>query len=92
MLGQWAVGKFRVSASAPPLPNISPLDRASIGNCAVGPMCPGIEVTWSLRNPPLYARPYQIKPSLRRDFLFCAYGLSLTHDEYAGGGAASPAI
>lgn len=85
MLSQWAAGKFRVSADALPLPGIHALDRASMGNCVGGPMCPGIEVTWSLRNPPLYAGPYQIKHRFDEAHYFMD-GLSLTHDECEGGG------
>jgi L-lysine 6-oxidase len=85
MLGQWAAGKFRVTADAPPTPRVHTLDRASTGNCVGGPMCPGIEVTWSLRNPPLYAEPYQIKQRFDETHYF-KHGLSPTHDECEGGG------
>ena len=75
LLGQWAEGKFKVGA-ADDLP-LHPLDRASIGNAVGSPMCPGIEVTWSARNPAIYAAPYVIahdrllparpRPGPRRD-------------------------
>jgi L-lysine 6-oxidase len=50
-----------VAPTGAPLPGIHPLDQASIGNCVGSPMAPGIEVTWSTRNPPLYASPYHIR-------------------------------
>lgn len=85
MLGQWAAGKFTVGEPAEPLPGVHPLDQASVGNCVGGPMCPGIEVTWSTRNPPIYAKPYQIKHRFTELHYF-EHGLSTTHDECEGGG------
>lgn len=60
LLGQWARGLFTCGADASPA-GVNPLDRASVGNAVGEPMSPGIEVTWSLRNPTLYERPYRIK-------------------------------
>lgn len=60
LLGQWARGRF-VAERRPPPVGVSALDRASVGNAVGEPMSPGIEVTWSLRNPTLYERPYRIK-------------------------------
>lgn len=53
MLGQWARGKFNTNAIADSF-GLAPLDRASVGNCVGIPMCPGIEVTWTTRNPTIY--------------------------------------
>lgn len=33
---------------------LNPLDRAHLGNCAGIPMCPGIEVTWNVKNKIIY--------------------------------------
>lgn len=60
MLGQWAQGRFSDEPPAP-LPGVLAQDRASTGNCVGGPLCPGIEVTWSLYSPEIYAAPYQIR-------------------------------
>ena len=59
LMGQWAKGLFSPSRSFEPHP-VNPADAASVGNCVGLPMCPGIEVTWSLQNPKLYASPYVI--------------------------------
>ncbi len=60
LLKQWAAGKFSRKADANPSP-IHQLDRATVGNCVGSPMCPGVELTWSTRNPKIYATPYCIK-------------------------------
>lgn len=60
LLEQWAEGRFTVGPR-PAAPGISRLDRADVGNATGEPMSPGIEVTWSMRNPTLYDRPYHIK-------------------------------
>src|SRR6185436_11226684 len=61
LLGQWAEGKF-TSGRFKPWPNsVHPLDRASAGNCVGHPMSPGIETTWTMRNPVIYSAPYRIK-------------------------------
>ncbi len=59
-LKQWADGKFNKDSPGVTIPGIHPLDKASVGNCVGEPMCPGIEVTWSVRNPVIYSAPYQI--------------------------------
>ena len=37
------------------------LGRASTGNCVGNPFCPGIEVTWTTRNPSIYDAPWSIR-------------------------------
>jgi L-lysine 6-oxidase len=59
LLGQWAAGMF-TSGPAEPYP-VNPRDAADVGNCIGHPMSPGIEVTWTLRNPVVYESPYRIK-------------------------------
>ncbi|MES2739754.1 MAG: CTQ-dependent lysine 6-oxidase LodA [Pseudomonadota bacterium] len=78
-LQQWAAGKFSATAPGLALPGTDPLDRAAIGNCVGEPMCPGIEVTWSVRNPAIYARPYVILH--RADADYKKDGLSPDRDE-----------
>ncbi|HEV7921240.1 MAG TPA: CTQ-dependent lysine 6-oxidase LodA [Thermoanaerobaculia bacterium] len=61
LLGQWAKGKFTAGKAVPPLRGVHPLDQASVGNCNGSPMSPGIEVTWTTRNPVIYEAPYRIR-------------------------------
>jgi L-lysine 6-oxidase len=61
LMQQWAAGRFTPGPRTGPQP-VSPLDRAGPGNATGEPVSPGIEVTWSMRNPTLYDRPYHIKP------------------------------
>ena len=75
LLGQWAKGKFTTDDPDDP-PGIHPLDHASVGNCVGLPMCPGIEVTWSTQNPPLYSAPFQIRHRFAEDHYF-KHGLSI---------------
>jgi hypothetical protein len=74
-LRQWAAGTFSADGSAPPpitpatvdirrypLPDRPALlDRAALENCVGGAFHPGIEVTWPLRVPLLYAAPFRIR-------------------------------
>lgn len=80
LLGQWAKGKFTTGAAKPWPNRVHPLDRASAGNCVGHPMSPGIEVTWTVRNPVIYKEPYRIKvhkdPAWYRE-----HGLSTLGDE-----------
>jgi L-lysine 6-oxidase len=82
LVGQWAAGKFTTDAP-PPLRGVTDADRAGVGNCVGWPMCPGIEVTWSLYNPAIYAQTYQIKHAHDAQYYF-AHGLSPSIDETAG--------
>jgi L-lysine 6-oxidase len=60
LLGQWAKGTFIPGSRGTP-PKVSALDRSGPGNSVGEPVSPGIEVTWNMRNPTLYDRPYHIK-------------------------------
>ena len=84
MLKQWANGVFENSPSYEPLP-ISDLDQASVGNCVGLPMCPGIEVTWSVQNPEIYSAPYIISDQ-RGLGGYNETGLTPSRDECEGGG------
>jgi L-lysine 6-oxidase len=81
LLKQWAEGKFTLGATDVLL--VNEMDAASIGNCVGLPMCPGIEVTWSLQNSKLYESAYQIK-HFKDDY--SQQGLSPSRDECEGGG------
>jgi L-lysine 6-oxidase len=81
LLKQWAEGKFTLGTTEA-LP-VNEMDAASIGNCVGLPMCPGIEVTWSLQNAKLYESAYQIK-HFKDDY--SQQGLSPSRDECEGGG------
>jgi L-lysine epsilon oxidase C-terminal domain/L-Lysine epsilon oxidase N-terminal len=65
MLYQWSEGFFDhdLGSKNSEFPKFNELDQASIGNCVGYPMSPGIEVTWSIRNPIIYKEddPYRIK-------------------------------
>ncbi|CAB1274481.1 CTQ-dependent lysine 6-oxidase LodA [Candidatus Nitrosacidococcus tergens] len=59
LLSQWAAGKFINNPHYKPYPHC--LDtKAAMGNCVGLPLSPGIEVTWSVLNPAIYASPYHI--------------------------------
>lgn len=77
MLRQWARGYF-VTTPPEPLRRVDPLDRASVANCVGGPLDPGIEVTWSLRDPGIYEAPWRIKHRHPPNY-YLKRGLS--HDE-----------
>lgn len=59
MLKQWVNGKLSLSEEDDT--GIHPLDRVGVGNCVGLPMCPGIEVTWTVRNQAIYSVPYGFK-------------------------------
>jgi L-lysine 6-oxidase len=84
LLGQWANGCFENNSSYTPYP-VNPMDAASIGNCVGLPMCPGIEVTWNLQNPIIYATPYSIKQYENENW-YSLNGLTPSRDECEGGG------
>jgi L-lysine 6-oxidase len=85
LLGQWAAGRFDDARGAPPIGGVSPRDSASIGNCVGGPMCPGIEVTWSTRNPAIWDRPYHVWHAHDEEY-YRQNGLDPERDETRGGG------
>ncbi|HSV61970.1 MAG TPA: CTQ-dependent lysine 6-oxidase LodA [Chthoniobacterales bacterium] len=81
LLGQWADGKFKTGAFDHL--GLHPLDRGSLGNCVGSPMCPGIEVTWSTRNPAIYSEALRIA---HRAADYAKIGLTPSRDECEGGG------
>lgn len=93
LLKQWAHGQF---SATPPLPTnaaqdefgIFYADQGSVGNCVGLPMCPGIEVTWNMQNPIIYAAPYIIKDQSMKDGVPQGFphGLDPSRDECEGGG------
>ncbi|HKO54456.1 MAG TPA: CTQ-dependent lysine 6-oxidase LodA [Thermoanaerobaculia bacterium] len=87
LLGQWAKGKFTAGKPAARPRGVHPLDQASVGNCNGSPMSPGIEVTWTTRNPVIYDEPYRIRHYADEEY-YRKNGLSATRDEtYANGTA-----
>lgn len=84
MLQQWANGQFENNPNFQPFP-ISLEDQASVGNCVGLPMCPGIEVTWSVQNPNIYAAPYIIADH-KGIGGYNSSGLTPSRDECEGGG------
>ncbi|HEX3549256.1 MAG TPA: LodA/GoxA family CTQ-dependent oxidase [Candidatus Elarobacter sp.] len=84
MLRLWAAGRF-TTEPAPPLRGIDALDHASVGNCVGSPMDPGIEATWTLRDPAIYDAPYCVKHRHPPEY-YPANGLSPDANEQDGEG------
>ncbi len=85
---QWAAGIFD---NTPPADNlgIDPADQAQVGNCVGLPMCPGIEVTWSLQNPVIYDSAYTLK-HFKGVGGYDAEGLDPNRDECEAGTGLEP--
>lgn len=84
LMNQWAEGNFDNSPVYESYP-VNHLDAASVGNCVGLPMCPGIEVTWSMQNPVVYETPYRIK-QYQNEQWYLQNGLTPSRDECEGGG------
>ncbi|KGO94647.1 CTQ-dependent lysine 6-oxidase LodA [Flavobacterium subsaxonicum] len=84
LMQQWANGAFTNDKNYQPYP-VSLDDTASVGNCVGLPMCPGIEVTWSMQNPAVYESAYVIK-HYQDEAYYQQNGLTPTRDECEGGG------
>ncbi len=84
LLEQWAEGFFVNDPLYQNYP-VNPMDTASVGNCVGLPMCPGIEVTWSMQNPEIYESSYHIKQFQNEDW-YSKNGLTASRDECEGGG------
>lgn len=84
LLGQWAKGKFISNRNYENYP-VSPKDQAAVGNCVGLPMCPGIEVTWSMQNPIIYSKPYKLL-QYGDEQQYQENGLTPSRDECEGGG------
>lgn len=93
-LRQWSAGKFTTGQTPEEVrADLLPLDHGVLGNCVGGPFSPGIETTWIVRNPRVYAKPYTIRPahwtnsnSQLNDY-YAKNGLSLTSDPQNGDGS-----
>jgi hypothetical protein len=59
-LQQWAAGHFETAAAGRRDPGES-LTRAVLENCVGGPLSPGIETTWIVRDPAIYAEPFRLR-------------------------------
>lgn len=84
MFEQWANGNFENNPNYKPFP-VRKEDQASVGNCVGLPMCPGIEVTWSVQNPRIYAEPFVIM-DYKGINGYNSTGLTPSRDECEGGG------
>ncbi|MCL4103593.1 UNVERIFIED_CONTAM: hypothetical protein GTU68_059672 [Idotea baltica] len=84
LMTQWAEGNFESNPDYTPYP-VDEKDAASVGNCVGLPMCPGIEVTWSVQNPAIYADSYRISDQ-RGKGGYDQSGLTPSRDECEGGG------
>lgn len=87
-LSQWAAGKFTTAAQADQDPALK-LSEASVGNCVGGPFCPGIEVTWSTRNPNIYSDVYMLRLRHEEDW-YAQHGLDPYEDETADKSGCEP--
>jgi L-lysine 6-oxidase len=85
LLKQWALGLFVNDANYTPYPSVNSKNTASVGNCVGLPMCPGIEVTWSMQNPTIYSAPFVIANYVSYD-AYDGSGLDPNRDECEGGG------
>jgi L-lysine 6-oxidase len=93
-LKQWSLGLF-TTGDAPPddRGGVTPLDRQVVGNCVGGPLSPGIETTWIMRNPRVYSAPFTVKPAhwegsnAALGAYYAAHGLSTTSDPDDGSGS-----
>ncbi|HEU4507651.1 MAG TPA: LodA/GoxA family CTQ-dependent oxidase [Pyrinomonadaceae bacterium] len=75
LMEQWVNGNFTAMSGPipPPLPAavITPhgLDQAALENCIGGAFCPGIEVSWQIRNKKLFSAPFRIDHSAVTQYL-----------------------
>jgi len=85
LLRQWSEGKFVYDRENDWASWASPLDIATAGNAVGEPMAPGIEVTWTMRNPVVLVPgdPFRIKVAPERM-------LSPERDETIAGNGCEP--
>lgn len=69
LLRQWSEGRFVLERRHDWDSWASPLDIATAGNAVGEPMAPGIEVTWTMRNPAVLTQgsPFRIKHASNRE-------------------------
>jgi hypothetical protein len=63
LMRNWANAPFTPPTGAPPPPptiTAHGLDRAVLENCVGGAFFPGIEFSWQMRNPSLFAEPFRL--------------------------------
>ncbi|WP_225408247.1 LodA/GoxA family CTQ-dependent oxidase [Stigmatella hybrida] len=69
LLKRWSEGAFEEDWNEAAARAIDPaitaegLDRAALENCVGGPFFPGIDCSWMVRRPELYAAPFRVKHS-----------------------------
>lgn len=79
LMRRWTDGNFTPPASpgtppnppSLPPPAITPhgLDRAALENCIGGAFFPGIEASWQIRNPLLWAEPFRLNLAAKSQYL-----------------------
>jgi L-lysine 6-oxidase len=67
LMEQWSKSLFINDKEAIINGTVDVKDQISAGNCVGLPMSPGIEVTWSVQNPAIYAAAYQISVDTSSD-------------------------
>lgn len=93
LLHQWAAGKCTSRRQDPNAGHdwswANPMDIATTGNAVGEPMAPGIEVTWTMRNPIILTPgdPFRVLPE-KADYR--KTGLSPSRDETLTGGGCQP--
>jgi L-lysine 6-oxidase len=93
LLHQWAEGKCTTRREDPSAGEdwtwAHPRDIATTGNAVGEPMAPGIEVTWTMRNPIVLTPgdPFRILPESED---YTTSGLSPSRDETIAGGGCQP--
>lgn len=87
LLKQWSEGYFVLDRDNDWASWASPLDIATAGNAVGEPMAPGIEVTWTMRNPDVLTAgdPFRIKVAPLR-----SSSLSADRDETIAGNGCEP--
>lgn len=82
-LSQWAAGDFlNDGGTVMTFDEVDVKDQQNIGNCVGLPMCPGIEVTWSVQNQNIYESAYIIAHAQGKGG-YNATGLTPSRDECA---------
>ena len=80
IMRQWSLGRFVADWDGPPVTadTVTPerLDRAALEACVGGAFFPGIEASWIMRRPSIYARPFKFRFRPKVDDVFDLDGLT----------------
>lgn len=92
LLGQWARGRCESVRTNPAAGTdwtwVNALDHAAAGNVAGEPMAPGIEVTWTMRNPSLFVKGDPFRVAVAK--VSAKQGLDPSRDETLVKGGCEP--